>query len=345
MKKFMNGAASMVAESLEGFVSAHDSMVMFGAGRKFVRRRHLAPGKVAIISGGGAGHEPMHVGFVGHGMLDAACTGHIFTSPNPDQVIAAIAETDTGAGCLLIVKNYDGDVMNFEMAAETVLGRHRIETVIVSDDVAAQGAARRTGRRGVAGTLIVEKMLGAAAEAGSDLAGLKALGDRLSTQIRTMGVALSGVTVPDTARATFTLEPDEMEVGVGIHGEPGLYRQKIADADTIASMICNAILADLGQHNRDQALLLVNGFGGTPTPELYLIYNVARRLFEASGIRIARSLVGTYVTSLDMAGLSVTLSLLDEETLHLWDAPVLTAALRWLRHDPTNFGTEDVHLS
>jgi dihydroxyacetone kinase-like protein len=328
MKKFMNKAASMVAESLEGFVSAHARLVMFGAGWKFVRRCDLTPGKVALISGGGAGHEPMHVGFVGHGMLDAACTGHIFTSPTPDQIIAAIEETDTGAGCLLIVKNYDGDLMNFEMAAETVAERHRIETVIVSDDIAAHGAARSSGRRGVAGTLIVEKILGAAAEDGMDLAGLKALGGRLSTQIRTMGVALGGVTVPDTARATFTLEPDEMEVGVGIHGEPGLFRQKIADADTIAGMICDAILADIELENSDGALLLVNGFGGTPTPELYLVYNVARRLFEARGIRIARSLVGTYVTSLDMAGLSITLSLLDEEALHYWDAPVLTAALQ-----------------
>lgn len=333
MKKFMNAAASMVAESLEGFVLAHDQVVMFGEGRKFVRRRHLTPGKVAIISGGGAGHEPMHVGFVGYGMLDAACTGHIFTSPTPDQIMAAIAETDTGAGCLLIVKNYDGDVMNFEMAAEAVLGRHRIETVIVSDDVAAQGAARSSGRRGVAGTLIVEKILGAAAEAGMSLAGLKALGERLSMRIRTMGVALSGVIVPETARATFTLDADEMELGVGIHGEPGLYRQKIADADTIASLICNTILegTDVGQGSH--ALLLVNGFGGTPTAELYLIYNVARRLFEASGIAIARSLVGTYVTSLDMAGLSVTLSLLDKDELRLWDAAVLTGALQWGRHD------------
>lgn len=336
MKKFMNKAASMVAESLEGFVSAHDRLVMFGADRKFVRRCHLTPGKVALISGGGAGHEPMHVGFVGQGMLDAACTGHIFTSPTPDQIIAAIEATDTGAGCLLIVKNYDGDVMNFEMAAEGLMGRHRIETVIVSDDIAARGAARSSGRRGVAGTLIVEKILGAAAEAGMDLAGLKALGGRLSTQIRTMGVALGGVTVPDTARATFTLEPDEMEVGVGIHGEPGLSRQKIADADTIAAMICDTILADMELPNSDGALLLVNGFGGTPSPELYLIYSVARRQFEARGIRIARSLVGTYVTSLDMAGLSVTLSFLDEEALHLWDAPVLTAALHWCRHDPSS---------
>jgi phosphoenolpyruvate---glycerone phosphotransferase subunit DhaK len=329
MKKFMNKAASMVAQSLEGFVSAHDRLVMFGADRKFVRRRDLTPGKVAVISGGGAGHEPMHVGFVGQGMLDAACTGHIFTSPTPDQIMAAIEETDTGAGCLLIVKNYDGDLMNFEMAAEAATGRHRIETVIVGDDIAMQGAARSSGRRGVAGTLVVEKILGAAAEARMDLAGLKALGDRLNTRIRTMGVALGGVTVPDTARSTFVLEPDEMEVGVGIHGEPGLSRQKLADANTIASMICNTILGDIGRQNTNRALVLVNGFGGTPTPELYLVYNIVRRLFEAKGINVARSLVGTYVTSLDMAGLSVTLSLLDEEELHLWDDPVLTAALQW----------------
>lgn len=329
MKKFMNKAASMVAESLEGFVSAHDRLVVFGADRKFVRRRHLTPGKVAIISGGGAGHEPMHIGFVGLGMLDAACTGHIFTSPTPDQIVAAIEETDTGAGCLLIVKNYDGDLMNFEMAAEAVTGRHRIETVIVSDDIAVPGRPRSSGRRGVAGTLVVEKILGAAAEARMDLAGLKTLGDRLNTRIRTMGVALGGVTVPDTARSTFVLNSDEMEVGVGIHGEPGLSRQKLADADTIASMICNTILADIEVQNADRALIVVNGFGGTPTPELYLIYNIVRRLFEAKGISVARSLVGTYVTSLDMAGLSVTLSLLDEEGLRFWDSPVSTAALQW----------------
>ncbi|MDR6632071.1 dihydroxyacetone kinase-like protein [Phyllobacterium sp. 1468] len=329
MKKFMNKAASMVAESLEGFVSAHDRLVVFGSDRKFVRRSHLIPGKVAIISGGGAGHEPMHIGFVGRGMLDAACTGHIFTSPTPDQIVAAIEETDTGAGCLLIVKNYDGDLMNFEMAAEAVTGRHVIETVIVSDDIAVAGQPRSSGRRGVAGTLVVEKILGAAAEARMDLAGLKALGDRMNTRIRTMGVALGGVTVPDTARSTFVLNPDEMEVGVGIHGEPGLSRQKLADADTIAGMICNTILADIEQQSTDRALVVVNGFGGTPTPELYLIYNIVRRLFEAKGISVARSLVGTYVTSLDMAGLSVTLSLLDEEELHFWDSPVSTAALQW----------------
>jgi phosphoenolpyruvate---glycerone phosphotransferase subunit DhaK len=330
MKKFMNKAESMVAESLEGFVSAHEALVMFGSQRKFIRRRHLVPGKVAIISGGGAGHEPLHVGFVGAGMLDAACTGHIFTSPTPDQIMAAIEETDTGAGCLLVVKNYDGDVMNFDMAAEALTGRHRIETVIVDDDVSSHGAARSSGRRGVAGTLIFEKVLGAAAESGMDLAGLKALGERIRRHVRTMGIALGGVTVPDTARTTFALEADEMEVGVGIHGEPGVSRQKLADADTITAMLCNAILADWEMSNAgERALLLVNGFGGTPTPELYLVYNLARRTVEAKGIAVARSLVGTYVTSLDMAGLSVTLAMLDDEALRLWDAPVSTAALHW----------------
>jgi phosphoenolpyruvate---glycerone phosphotransferase subunit DhaK len=328
MKKFMNKAESMVAESLEGFVLAHDRLVMFGSARKFVRRRHLTPGKVAVISGGGAGHEPMHVGFVGRGMLDAACTGHIFTSPTPHQIIAAVEETDTGAGCLLIVKNYDGDLMNFEMAAEAVKGRHRTETVVVSDEIAVQGVGRSSGRRGVAGTLVVEKILGAAAEAGMDLLGLKALGDQLNKRIRTMGVALGGVTVPDTARSTFVLKPDEMEVGVGIHGEPGHSRQKLVDADTIARMICDSILDDIEQQDADRALIVVNGFGGTPTPELYLIYNIVRRLFEASGISVARSLVGTYVTSLDMAGLSVTLSMFDEKGLRFWDDPISTAVLQ-----------------
>jgi len=332
MKKFMNSAGSMVAESLEGFVSAHERLVMFGTERKFVRRRDLVTGKVAVISGGGAGHEPLHVGFVGQGMLDAACTGHIFTSPTPDQIIAAIKETDTGAGCLLIVKNYDGDVMNFEMAAESVAAAHRIETVIVSDDVATDSAARSSGRRGVAGTLVVEKVLGAAAEAGIDLAGLKALGDRLSGRIATMGVALGGVVVPDTARPTFRLEADEMEVGIGIHGEPGVKRDKLTSADAIAGLLSQRILAsDDRTQSGDEAgaLLLINGFGGTPTAELYLVYNAARRLFEEAGIRIVRSLVGTYVTSLDMAGLSITLAHLDEEMRSLWDANVITPALRW----------------
>jgi dihydroxyacetone kinase-like protein len=330
MKKFMNRADRIVAESLEGFVAAHGDLVMFGREKKYVRRRTITPGKVAVISGGGAGHEPMHVGFVGHGMLDAACTGHVFTSPTPDQIFAAIEETDTGAGALLVVKNYDGDVMNFEMASEMAMARgHRVATVVVCDDIAVHGASRSSGRRGVAGTMIVEKLLGAAAEEGRDLDGLAAIGDSLVRETRTMGVALRGATVPDTARETFVLGSDEMEVGVGIHGEPGRSREPFVDADSIVSLVCSTILSDYGSENSEPVLLFVNGFGGTPVSELHLAYNAARRHFEEGGLSIARSLVGTYVTSLDMAGLSVTLSRLDTERLRLWDAPVATAALRW----------------
>jgi dihydroxyacetone kinase-like protein len=325
MKKFMNGVDSMVAESLEGFVGAHENLLAFGAGRKFVRRRDLTPGKVAIISGGGAGHEPLHIGFIGPGMLDAACTGHIFTSPTPDQIVAAIEETDTGAGCLLIVKNYDGDVMNFEMAAEMVSGRHAIEIVVVKDDV-AQGN-RSQGRRGVAGTLIFEKLIGAAAENGADLSELKALGDGLNARIRSMGVALRGVAVPNTRRETFVLGADEMEMGVGIHGEPGRSREIFTNATDIVEALCAAILEDLGEPPAANPLLFVNGFGGTPLPELYLAYGIARRFFERRDILAKRSLVGTYVTSLDMAGLSVTLAMLTDIERALWDAPISTAAL------------------
>ena len=329
MKKFMNAVDSMVAESLEGFVAAHEQLIAFGAGRKFVRRRTLTTGKVAIISGGGAGHEPMHTGFVGPGMLDAACTGHIFTSPTPDQIVAAIEETDTGAGCLLMVKNYDGDVMNFEMAAEMAAAHHAIDMVVVKDDVAH--GSRSQGRRGVAGTLIVEKLIGASAENGAKLQDLKALGDGLNHRIRSMGVALRGVAVPNTRRETSVLGADEMEMGVGIHGEPGRSREAFTNATEIVEALCTAILADMGEVAPANALLFVNGFGGTPSPELYLAYGIARRFLESRGIPVSRSLVGTYVTSLDMAGLSVTLAMLTDAETALWDAPVSTAALNRLR--------------
>ncbi len=331
MKKFMNSAGTLAQDSLEGFVAAHDDIVMFGAGRKYVRRRILSPGKVAIISGGGAGHEPMHTGFVGYGMLDAACTGHVFTSPTPDHIQAAIRETDGGAGTLLIVKNYDGDVMNFEMAAEMAMaeGTHRVETVIVNDDIAVERSARGTGRRGVAGTLVVEKIVGAAAQAGATLDDLRVLGDAAVAATRTMGVALKGTTVPQTTRETFLLGPDEMEVGIGIHGEPGRSREKVADASAIVALICTHILDDFGSLDGQPVLLFVNGLGGTPQSELYLVFGLARAFLQARGVIIARSLVGTYVTSLDMAGISITVTHLDQRLIGLWDAPVLTAALRW----------------
>ncbi|MEO7224142.1 MAG: dihydroxyacetone kinase subunit DhaK, partial [Devosia sp.] len=266
-------------------------------------------------------------GFVGHGMLDAACPGQVFTSPTPDQMMEAAAEIDTGAGVLLIVKNYEGDVMNFEMAAEMASGP--IEKVIVNDDVAVEDSLFTTGRRGVAGTLVVEKIVGAAAEQGADLTALKALGDRVNKATRSMGVALTSCTVPAAGKPMFEIGDGEMEFGVGIHGEPGRRRDTLKSADEIAAELCAAIAGDLGEVSGGRALLFINGFGGTPLMELYLMYNCARAAFAARGITMARSLVGNYVTSLDMAGCSVTLTLLDDELAQLWDAPVHTAALRW----------------
>ncbi|MDM9623894.1 dihydroxyacetone kinase subunit DhaK [Rhizobium sp. S96] len=329
MKRFMNTAETMVAESVEGFVRAHETFLVFDRDRKCVRRKYLTPGKVAVVSGGGAGHEPMHIGFIGRGMLDAACIGHTFTSPTPTQIIRAIEEADTGAGCLVIVKNYDGDVMNFEMAMEMVADRHRIEMVIVRDDIETARAGDGRGRRGVAGTLIFEKLLGAAAEQGVPLAELKRFGEQLNDRVRSMGVALGGVTVPQTDRPTFALGPDEMELGVGIHGEPGYSREAFCASDQIVSRLCTTILNDLSPPADTRALLFLNGLGSTPPAELYVAYNAARNWMEERHIHIARSLVGTYVTSLDMRGLSVTLALLTDEEIGLWDYPVATAALQW----------------
>ena len=326
MKKFINAVDTVLTESLEGFVAAHGDIVTLGGGHKFVRRRALKPGKVALVSGGGAGHEPLHAGLVGMGMLDAACPGQIFTSPTPDQMAEAIAEVDTGAGTLLIVKNYEGDVMNFEMAAEISSGA--IERVLINDDVAVEDSLYTTGRRGVAGTLVVEKIVGAAAETGASLGELKALGDSVNGATRSMGVALTSCTVPAAGKPMFDIGDGEMEFGVGIHGEPGRRRDSHKSADEIAAEICAAIAGDFDVKGRD-ALLFVNGFGGTPAMELYLMYNAARREFANRGVRIERSLVGSYVTSLDMAGCSITLTLLDGTTIRHWDAPVHTAALRW----------------
>lgn len=326
MKKFMNDAGAILTQSLDGFAAAHADILALGAGHKFVRRKALKPGKVALVSGGGSGHEPLHAGFVGHGMLDAACPGQVFTSPTPDQILEAAAEVDTGAGVLLIVKNYEGDVMNFEMAAEMAGGP--IARVLTNDDVAVENSTYTTGRRGVAGTLVVEKIVGAAAEAGMDLQALKALGDAVNGATRSMGVALTSCTVPAAGKPTFDIGPDEMEFGVGIHGEPGRRRDTLRSADAIAEEICDAIARDFGDISGRQALLFMNGFGATPAMELYLMYGAVRRLFEARGVNVARSLVGSYVTSLDMAGCSITLSLLDDQALGYWDAPVHTAGLR-----------------
>ena len=327
MKKLINSAETVLEESLDGFAAAHADILVLGADRKFVRRRNLKANKVALISGGGSGHEPLHAGFVGLGMLDAACPGQVFTSPTPDQMMEAAEAVDTGGGVLFIVKNYEGDVMNFNMAAE-MAGRE-VATVLTNDDVAVEMSTYTTGRRGVAGTLIVEKMLGAAAETGMPLAALKALGDDVNRRTRSMGVALTPCTVPAAGRPNFTLAENEMEMGVGIHGEPGRRRVPLAPADAIAAELLDAILKDLAPGRGSEVLLLVNGFGATPLIELYLMVNSAKRILDSAGITATRFLTGSYVTSLDMAGVSVTLSVLDSQAKTLWDAPVHTAALRW----------------
>ncbi len=327
MKKLMNTPETMLAESLSGFAQAHADIVIMGPDDKFVRRRTLAPGKPALISGGGSGHEPMHLGFVGHGMLDAACPGQIFTSPTPDQILAAAEAVDTGAGCLFIVKNYEGDLMNFEMATEMAIGH--VETLIVDDDIAIKPQARGIGRRGVAGTLIVEKLLGAAAERTADLAYLKQLGTHVNAVTRSMGVALNSCTVPAAGRPNLILADDEMEVGVGIHGEPGRRRAKLATAQAIADELLDTILRDLAPRPGAELLLLVNGLGATPAMELYLMVSCASQTLRDAGHVVSRYLVGNYVTSIDMYGCSLTVTLLDDELRTLWDAPVHTPALRW----------------
>ncbi|MEY3046127.1 MAG: dihydroxyacetone kinase subunit DhaK [bacterium] len=327
MKKLINNPDQVLTESLSGFVSAHADLLELGAEGKFVRRKQLKPGKPVLISGGGSGHEPLHGGFVGHGMLDAACPGQVFTSPTPDQMLEAMQATESGGGVLLIVKNYEGDVMNFEMAAE--MAECEVATVLTDDDVAVETSTYSTGRRGVAGTMIVEKIVGAAAETGRDLAALKTLGDRVNQQTRSMGVALTSCTVPAAGSPTFQIGENEMEMGVGIHGEPGRKRVALAEAKDIAAEMIGAIRKDFGDQAKGNAILLVNGFGGTPLMELYLMHHCVEQELAGSGITIARSLVGNYVTSLEMAGCSVTLSLVDDELLGLWDAPVHTAGLRW----------------
>lgn len=327
MKKLINSPDTVLAECLDGFARAHADLVRLGEERKFVARRALRVGKVALISGGGSGHEPLHAGFVGHGMLDAACPGQVFTSPTPDQMVAALEAAESGAGALFVVKNYEGDVMNFEMAAE--IASCEVATVITDDDVAVEASTWSTGRRGVAGTLVVEKMLGAAAEQMRPLAALKALGDRVNARTRSMGVALTSCTVPAAGTPTFTLAEDEMEMGVGIHGEPGRRRVKLAGADAIAEEMAEAVVKDLAPVPGTPCLLLVNGFGGTPLMELYLMVEAVSRILDRHGIAVVRHLTGSYVTSLDMAGCSVTLTALDDELIGLWDAPVHTPALRW----------------
>ena len=327
MKKFMNSVATMLPESLTGFAQCNRDIVTLDGEFRFVRRKQVKPGKVALISGGGSGHEPLHTGFVGHGMLDAACPGQVFTSPTPDQMAAAAEAVEAGGGVLFIVKNYAGDVMNFSLAAE--MCGDNADTLVVDDDVALGKSAQGAGRRGVAGTLVVEKLLGAAAEQSVDLGALKRLGTSVNAVTRSMGVALTSCTVPAVGKPTFDIGDEEMEVGVGIHGEPGRRRVAMMRADEIAGELVQAIVADLDARAGSDVLLMINGFGATPLLELHLMYDAAMRQLGERGLRPSRSLVGSYVTSLDMAGCSVTVTLLDDGLTALWDAPVHTAALRW----------------
>lgn len=334
MKKFINKVDNILSESLAGFASAHHDLVSLNLNLNFLTRakkkQPKAQNKVAIISGGGSGHEPLHAGYIGYGMLDAACPGHVFSSPTPDQMLAAAEAVHADKGVLFIVKNYAGDVMNFEMASEMLAFENA--TVLTSDDCAVINSTYTTGRRGVAGTLIVEKCVGSLAETGASLQACKALGDKVNARTASIGVALTSCTVPAAGRPTFDIHHTEMEMGVGIHGEPGRFRQAMREAEEIVREMVDAILADFKARNIDtnnEALLLINGFGATPLMELYLIYNSAEKLLKKQGIKISHSLVGNFVTALDMAGASITVCMLDDEIKQHWDSPVHTPALRW----------------
>jgi phosphoenolpyruvate---glycerone phosphotransferase subunit DhaK len=331
MKKFLNDPADLVKESLAGLAAAHGDLLRYDAENQIVVRADApVQGKVALISGGGSGHEPLHGGFVGRGMLDAACPGEVFTSPVPDQMLAATKAVDGGAGVLHIVKNYTGDVMNFKLAAEDAADEGiAVESVLVDDDVAVEDSLYTAGRRGVGATVLVEKIAGAAAERGHDVETVAAVARRVNARSRSFGVALSSCTPPAAGKPIFDLPEGEIELGIGIHGEPGRRREHIRTAHEIVEVTLEAILSDLKPSSGARVLAFVNGMGGTPEIELYLLYGEVDRQLRAAGFEPVRSLVGSYITSLEMAGASVTLLELDDELVSLWDASVHTAALRW----------------
>ncbi|MDQ2781160.1 MAG: dihydroxyacetone kinase subunit DhaK [Actinomycetota bacterium] len=331
MKKLINDPADVVKESLLGLEAAHPELRVDHENRIIYRGDGPRSGKVGLISGGGSGHEPLHGGFVGVGMLDAACAGEIFTSPVPDQMLAATKAVDGGAGVLHIVKNYTGDVMNFEMAAEMAAADSGVEvvSVVTNDDVAVEDSLFTAGRRGVGVTVLLEKIVGAAAEEGRGLAEVADLARRVNDNGASMGMALTSCTVPAAGKPTFDIGENEMEIGVGIHGEPGRRRVPLAPAKEVAAMLLEPILADLAPNRGDAVIAFVNGMGATPLIELYVMYQEVAQILAQHGVEIARSLVGPYITSLEMAGCSVTLLRADEETLRLWDAPVSTPGLRW----------------
>lgn len=331
MKKLINDPADVVKEALLGIEAAHPDLRVDHVNKLILRGDSPRPGKVGLVSGGGSGHEPLHGGFVGLGMLDAACAGEVFTSPVPAQMLEATKRVNGGAGVLHIVKNYTGDVMNFEMAAELAAAEAGVEivSVVTDDDVAVQDSLYTAGRRGVGVTVLLEKIAGAAAEAGAPLGDVADVAKKVNANGRSMGLALTSCTVPAAGKPTFELGEQEMEVGIGIHGEPGRKRLPLAKASEIAALLVDPILNDLPFQRGDAVIAFVNGMGGTPLLELYLMYNEVDRILKGRGIAVARSLVGSYITSLEMAGCSVTLLRVDDQTLRLWDAPVKTPALRW----------------
>jgi dihydroxyacetone kinase-like protein len=331
MKKLINNPENVVVEALQGVAVAHPDLVKVHFNPNYVVRVD-APiqGKVGLVSGGGSGHEPMHGGFVGYGMLDAACPGAVFTSPTPDQMLEATKAVNGGAGVLHIVKNYTGDIMNFEMAAD--LGKAEgieVESIVIDDDVAVQDSLYTAGRRGVGSTVLAEKVCGAAAE---ERRSLKAVADvcrKVKDWGRSMGMALTSCTVPHVGKPTFDLPEDEMEIGIGIHGEPGRTRMKLKSADEIVEMLMEPVLKDIPYKANDQVLMFVNGMGGTPLVELYVAYRKAHEIATGHGLKVVRNLIGPYITSLEMAGISITLLKMDDDLLKLWDAPVKTPGLRW----------------
>jgi phosphoenolpyruvate---glycerone phosphotransferase subunit DhaK len=331
MKKLINKPDDVVKEALAGMLAAHSDLIRVDFEQQIIVRKGApVQGKVGVISGGGSGHEPMHGGFVGFGMLDAACPGAVFTSPVPDQMLAATKAVNGGAGVLHVVKNYTGDVLNFEMAAELAqVDGIDVESVVTNDDVAVQDSLYTAGRRGVGVTVLLEKIVGAFAETGAPLAQVAVLARKVNNQGRSMGMALTSCIVPAAGKPTFDIGDDEMEIGIGIHGEPGRRRVKLAPADDITEMLATPVIEDLGLKAGESVLAMVNGMGGTPLIELYIVFNALNHILRGKQVTIARSLVGNYITSLEMAGCSITLVRLDDELTRYWDAPVHTPAMRW----------------
>jgi dihydroxyacetone kinase-like protein len=331
MKKLINNPDNVVAEALQGMQKAHGDILKINLDPAYIMRK--APtkkGKVAIISGGGSGHEPMHGGFVGVGMLDAACPGAVFTSPTPDQMEAATKAVDAGGGVIHLVKNYTGDIMNFQMAADICAGENiKVESIVIDDDVAVKDSLYTAGRRGVGSTVLTEKIIGASAERGDDLATVVKYANYCKDNGRSMGMALTSCILPSVGKPIFEIGDDEIEMGVGIHGEPGRERMKIKPANELVDMMIEPVLSDISLKSGDEVILMLNGMGGTPLVELYLLFNHAAAVAEKKGIKVARCLVGNYITSLEMQGFSITVLKANADILKLWDAPVHTAGLRW----------------